>query len=635
MNENEHWIPSSEAAVYLNVTERAVQILIEREAAPFEFKYIPGKGKGGKQLRILLESLPQEAQDRYNGLKRKLELPCGLFQSASEKQKQSAELKQEAVLEYREYKRTVHKQGKTKEFVQMFREKYPDMKITVDSLEEWTNKYIEYGIDGLVDRRGKHIRQTSAFTEEMKNVFKKYYLTDRKPSIHQCYLATKDFFLAKGIDIPGEGSFKQYVYKGIPLETKALYREGQKYFDDNFMPSMFTDYNSPDLHSNSMWVADHHKCDVLVNYKGEIIRPWLTAFTDFKSRYIVGYIIFPHEPNADIILDCLAVSIRDHGVPDKFLTDNGKDYKVHDLFDTDNEYSIVSILKSAVRTALPYNAKAKPIERNFRTIESLCKMCPSYIGDRPENRPTTMKGTNKAIQREEKAMDFEEFVKFMDDNINIYHNTPHSGNGNDGKTPLMSYKAGFSAEHAAKMLDVETLSYIMRRTTRLVTITKQGIRFAELPNVGYYISTELLMYGIGKKVYARYSTDDVTHIYVYSEDGRYICTASNSNLYVYGAGREIQKQKIRENANLKKAQLKKAREAYPHNTEVPTIMEVCARRSAAFGAPDFSDIPRINYNEVLGIHSENVINTSDPHGDDCDFNYGEENEYFTRLANFG
>lgn len=170
MNSAETWLTSSEAAAYLNVSESSVWKAIERQTAPFVFKYISGKGKGGKQLRILLESLPQEAQDRYNGIKKESDIPCGTFQNANEKQKRAAELKQEAVLEYREYKRTVHKYGKTKEFVKLFRERYPDMKITVDSLEEWTNKYIEYGIDGLVDRRGGHNRSATSLTDEMTRV---------------------------------------------------------------------------------------------------------------------------------------------------------------------------------------------------------------------------------------------------------------------------------------------------------------------------------------------------------------------------------------------------------------------------------------------------------------------------------
>lgn len=549
MNVTEHWITTKEAAACLIISERAIQIQIERETAPYTYKYVNGIGKGGKQLRILLESLSAEAQERYNGTKPICSAPIPLtYDNATQKQREAAEMKLEAVLEYTDFKRKFHKRGVTREFIKQFKEKHPGFNINCGVLEDWVNKYAEYGVEGLLDRRcGSRVGATT-LTEEMQNVFKTYYLTDKKPSIHQCYIATKEVMAAKGIEVPSESSFKRYIKNVIPDVTIALYREGEKYFDDNFLPAIFTDYDAEMLYSNSMWVADHHKCDVLVKYEDKIIRPWITAFTDFKSRYIVGYIVFPYEPNSDFILNCLAEAVKKCGVPDMVLTDNGKDYKSHDLFNADNDYSIVSILQSAVRTALPYNAKAKPIERNFRTIESICKMLPSYIGDRPENRPTTMKGTNKKIERENKAMDFEEFKKFMDNNINIYHNTVHTGNGMNGRTPLETYKQSFSAA-GMKTLSEKAISLIFRRTTRKVTITEHGVKFAELPNVGYYISPELLLYGVGRKVYARYDTSDVTTIYIYSEDGKYICEARNAALFVFGAGREVQKQIIRDNNN--------------------------------------------------------------------------------------
>ncbi|MGN0692016.1 MAG: DNA-binding domain-containing protein [Oscillospiraceae bacterium] len=635
MNVTEHWITTKEAAACLIISERAIQIQIERETAPYTYKYVNGIGKGGKQLRILLESLPAEAQERYNGTKPICSAPIPLtYDNATQKQREAAEMKLEAVLEYTDFKRKFHKRGVAREFIKQFKEKHPGFNINCGVLEDWVNKYAEYGVEGLLDRRGGSRVGATTLTEEMQNVFKTYYLTDKKPSIHQCYIATKEVMAAKGIEVPSESSFKRYIKNVIPDVTIALYREGEKYFDDNFLPAIFTDYDAEMLYSNSMWVADHHKCDVLVKYEDKIIRPWITAFTDFKSRYIVGYIVFPYEPNSDFILNCLAEAVKKCGVPDMVLTDNGKDYKSHDLFNADNDYSIVSILQSAVRTALPYNAKAKPIERNFRTIESICKMLPSYIGDRPENRPTTMKGTNKKIERENKAMDFEEFKKFMDDNINIYHNTVHTGNGMNGRTPLETYKQSFSAA-GMKTLSEKAISLIFRRTTRKVTITEHGVKFAELPNVGYYISPELLLYGVGRKVYARYDTSDVTTIYIYSEDGKYVCEARNAALFVFGAGREVQKQIIRDNNNYKKALRKKAREAYPHGTEVPSIMEIAARRSEAFGAPDFSDIPKLEYDKQLGINSADIINGSDSAPEDEDFNYGEENEYLTRLENFG
>ncbi len=628
-----NWITIQEAANLCGVSYDAMKKSVQRGS--YAFTYVDGVGKGGRQLRIALESLPQNAQERYvSGTKSKPAPELTSWSRATEKQKQTATLKLEAVNEYNDFKRKYHKRGVSREFIRLFKEKHHDFKISSATLEDWVNKYAEYGVDGLIDRRGWATKGETSLTKDMQDVFKAYYLTDKKPSISQAYKATKYVFETKGVEIPSESSFKRYIYEHIPKETVVLYRDGIKAFDDNILPAIFSDYNTSSLYSNSMWVADHHECDVLVKFKDKVIRPWITAITDFKSRYIVGYIVFAHKPNSDIILDCLARAVKSHGVPDSILTDNGKDYKSHDLFNVDDDMSIAALLQLSVRTAIPYNAKAKPIERNFRTIEGFCKMLPSYIGDRPENRPTTMKGTNQMIERKNKAMDFEKFKKFIDDSINVYHNTAHSGNGMNGRTPLQTYKESLP-ERGIRILSEEALHQLFRRTTRTVKITEHGIKLAELPNIGYYISAELLLYGIGKRVFARYDTADVKNISVFSEDGKYICEAQSATLFVYGAGKDVQKQVIRDNAKICKALKDNAQAHYPHGIEVPPITEIVARRSEAFGAPDFSDIPKTDCTDKLKL--DNIIAESS--GTDApepeEFTYGEENDIFINLGNIG
>ena len=55
------WLTGKEAAKALRVTERAVQTAAQQNK--FKSRYIEGKGRGGKQLRIALESLPEDAHD--------------------------------------------------------------------------------------------------------------------------------------------------------------------------------------------------------------------------------------------------------------------------------------------------------------------------------------------------------------------------------------------------------------------------------------------------------------------------------------------------------------------------------------------------------------------------------------------
>ena len=69
---NKHWITVKEVSEILNISERAVRKNCFSEK--YQYHYENGIGRGGKQLLISLESLPQEAQDRYNGIEKEPEL---------------------------------------------------------------------------------------------------------------------------------------------------------------------------------------------------------------------------------------------------------------------------------------------------------------------------------------------------------------------------------------------------------------------------------------------------------------------------------------------------------------------------------------------------------------------------------
>ena len=60
-----------EASEILNISERAVRK--NCLSGKYECVYVSGRiGNSGKNILISLESLPQEAQDRYNGVKKNL-----------------------------------------------------------------------------------------------------------------------------------------------------------------------------------------------------------------------------------------------------------------------------------------------------------------------------------------------------------------------------------------------------------------------------------------------------------------------------------------------------------------------------------------------------------------------------------
>ena len=59
------WLTVQEAASLSGVTESAIKKAVKQNR--YEHCHVDGVGRGGKQLRIALESLPEEAQARYRG----------------------------------------------------------------------------------------------------------------------------------------------------------------------------------------------------------------------------------------------------------------------------------------------------------------------------------------------------------------------------------------------------------------------------------------------------------------------------------------------------------------------------------------------------------------------------------------
>ena len=173
----------------------------------------------------------------------------------------------------------------------------------------------------------------------------------------------------------------------------------------------------------------------------------------------------------------------------------------------------------------------------------------------------------------------------------------------------------------------------MRRRTRTVTVTKNGVKFAELGKLDYY-DVDFVMHHFGEKVYAKYFTGDVKTIHVYSaKDGSFLAALPCKALFDYRAGAEVQSQVIRENERNKQKMRKFAKEHYP-KIHVTPIEEVYRRRAENLEEPDFSQIPTTFHmdaqkrEEIRQIQAEETAVTATamkdvvlPVEEDDDYNY--------------
>ncbi len=64
------WLKVREVAELLEVTDSAIKKAVKKNK--YKYRHVDGIGQGGKQIEIALESLPQEAQNKYNNVQEEI-----------------------------------------------------------------------------------------------------------------------------------------------------------------------------------------------------------------------------------------------------------------------------------------------------------------------------------------------------------------------------------------------------------------------------------------------------------------------------------------------------------------------------------------------------------------------------------
>ena len=494
-------LTTKEVAELLNISERTVRK--NCLSGKYKYHYENGIGRGGKQLLISLESLPQEAQDRYNGIEKEPEL---LIERYSLTQIKEAEYKASIVLDFQCSGMSAEK------FIQDFNARNGE-NFTNKQLYKWQKKYKDGGIESLIDTRGGDNRGTSCIPEEAWEFFYSLYMTLQKRSAKWCWDKTK----LKFPDIPSLRSFQRKV-STIPEYAILRYRIGTKAFNDA-LPHMIRDKS--DVMSNDIWCSDHHRADVFVkNSTGHVIRPWITVFTDIRSTKIMSFIVREADPNTTVVKKCLRLGIEKYGVPNEIYTDNGKDYKAKELSE---EYplSVMNVLGIGKVTATPYHGQAKPVERFFRTLEErFGKMFYSYAGNDAKKRPEHMQKTNKVLDKDKDIPSLEFYIEKLTEYTSEYNNTAHYGEGMDGRTPNQVYSENIT--EIREIGDSNALRLLFGKTVER-TVQKNGI--AMYNNTFTNNDGKLIPY-YDKKVMVTYDPDDLETVYIFDTEYNYICSAS-------------------------------------------------------------------------------------------------------------
>jgi len=345
--------------------------------------------------------------------------------------------------------------------------------INEKSFYRWLASYRMEGLRGLVDGRGGGKFIAEIISPDAFDLFKRLWLDLRRPSLRQCWLNL--CFInkqeKKGWRIPNQKAMYRFVKENIPYAQQVLLREGTKAYEARCAPYIERDPES--VEPGAVWVGDHSQFNCWMRDRGQWIRPWITAWEDMRSRKIVGFHISPC-PSQTTILQAFKRAVEEYGPPEGAKIDNGKDYdsemwtgqtkkvrksKVLSRGYLDQEMiaGIYAMMNVTVSFAIPYNAKSKPVERFFATLDSqFTKTIETYCSPDTKRRPEDLCDKLENETTILHAYDLAGFGQAVGRYIEVYNNTAHTGAGMDGRSPAEAFETGRTrrvlAEGAAALL---------------------------------------------------------------------------------------------------------------------------------------------------------------------------------------
>ncbi|WP_250278771.1 Mu transposase C-terminal domain-containing protein [[Clostridium] colinum] len=355
--------------------------------------------------------------------------------------------------------------------------------------------------------------------------------------------------------IPHYNTIRRYILHIREIDGEGatvLASKGTRAWKNSHMMKRFRDTKAlkvleivqGDVHTFDCWVSVKR-----ANGSIEAIRPCLVAWIDMRSRALVGWVI-TECPDAQIMKQSLIHTIYPkankelpYGVPKYLLIDNGKEYTAKTLtgrertervcFDEDAKGFYRSIgIKDDIRS-LPYQPWSKAqVERYFSTVEmKFGKRIKSYTGT------LTGRKTSGKVQKDIKKMlekgqllTIEDFAeKFEQWVVTEFHNKKHRGlirQGEQTSEPISVFNNADKYVQAPPPLQY-AISLLMKGETRVVTNT--GIRRTIKGKEVWYTNPELTKYQ-GRRVEFKYHTEDITKVFVYDENGKFICEAISYEL---------------------------------------------------------------------------------------------------------
>lgn len=597
-------------------TARYIRRLCDKDM--LDYRVLTGvRGRGGKEYQIPLASLSDEEVKRYLRKKKKEEIVRGPnrpvpdpkkiinlnYEQLTEEEREQLNQKNKILDGWLIYRQEERLRGKSLEeadenYVRITQLQYPELKLSTRTIRRWDKLRREQGETALVDSRGKHTNHQQKMTEEIFETFQYYYLDESRKSATLCMELTALELKKEGVEaeLPSERTFQRWVDEKIPVPVLQYFRFGEKACKDKCLPYIHRSYE--DLYSNDIWVCDNHTFDVIVQKDEKPLRVYLTAFLDVRSRKFVGFHVTLN-PSSDATLYALRRGIERYGIPKRILADNGREFLTFDIGGRgfrkksknaeQDPTNIMERLGIDFHTALVRNARAKIIERTFRTVkEEFSRLFEAYTGGNIMERPERLKYIAKDLDKLTVLEDFETFVEqYLE---GWYNYRSNDGIGMRGMTPNQVYKK-YLVEQRTATADV--LNLMMLRSTRLQKVHRGQVKLTFYGKDIYFIAPELMDH-VGEQVYVRYNPKDLKMVRIYDSEDRFLVEAEQVQELSYFASKDEVAVAMKELRHYEKyiKSFRKEHNIKSHTPAMELLMEE-AERNLAIGEELDPDIIRI------------------------------------------
>jgi transposase InsO family protein/transposase len=196
-------------------------------------------------------------------------------------------------------------------------------------------------------------------------------------------------------------TLRRFFLQGIPEPVRVMGRTGVEAYSNT--QEIISHRDLAAIQPLDYVVMDHRRLDIfcMVQYRGKwkLVRPWITAAIDMRTRKWLAWVIV-ETPSSDSIATVLKRVFIEFGAPRALYWDNGKDFRCQWLEGRTERTTtapavqemsaewrgVIGSLGVRIHHAIVKRARSKIIEPNFNRIANFDRTLPEWCGHKPGAR---------------------------------------------------------------------------------------------------------------------------------------------------------------------------------------------------------------------------------------------------------